>query len=248
MKRVLLLVGLGLFAVGLFILLLTSNLRGLLNEMRLYQWGFERYGISQAIGIPEQDLLRAARKLVDYFNLKSDSPQVQVSRNGEEIKLFNERELAHLRDVRNLVQRCYQVQWASLAYVLTYLVAGFIWLRRAFLSQMAKAFLFGGLLTILALAAVGIWAAVDFESFFLAFHLTSFRNQLWLLDPTRDYLIAMFPEGFFFHTALFLSGAVIVEAIILASASAVYLWRARGSSAPTALATGGRAGGAGTAA
>ena len=227
MKRVLLLAGLGLFAVGLFILLLTSNLRGLLNEIRLYQWGFERYGISQAIGIPEQDLLRAARKLVDYFNLKSDSPQVQVSRNGEEIKLFNQRELAHLRDVRNLIQRCYQAQWASLAYFLGYLLLGFIWLRKAFFRPLAQGLFLGGLLTLSLFIFIGAWALIDFESFFLVFHLASFRNQLWMLDPSKDYLIAMFPEGFFFHAALFLAGAVIAEAAILAGISWAYLRRFR---------------------
>jgi len=218
---------LALFVVCLALLLITSNLRGLVNELRLYEWGFEKYRISQNTGVPEEDLARTAKGLIDYFNLRKDSPQIQVLRQGQEIQLFNQRELAHLEDVRNLIQRCYQVQWASLAYFLGYLLLGFIWLRKAFFRPLARGLFFGGLLTLSLFVFIGAWALIDFESFFLVFHLTSFRNELWMLDPSKDYLIAMFPEGFFFHAALFFAGAVMAEAAILASISWAYLRRFR---------------------
>ncbi len=229
-----------LFAVCLAVLLVTSNLRGVINEVGLYKWGFEKYRISQSTGIPEEELLRASRGLIDYFNLRKDSPQIQVSRHGEKMELFNERELAHLKDVRDLIQRAYQAQWASLAYILGYLLLGFIWLKKASLRWVARGLFFGGLFTIFLFVFAGAWALVDFDSFFLVFHLASFRNELWILDPAKDYLIAMFPEGFFFHVALLLAGAVVAEAAILAGMAAIYLRRVkrRGSSASTGVTAG----------
>jgi len=71
-------------------------------------------------------------------------------------------------------------------------------------------------------AFVGIWALIDFEGLFLTFHLTSFSNDLWMLDPSKDYLIMMFPERFFFDAALFLVGSTAVEALILGGGTWAY--------------------------
>lgn len=220
--------GFVLFIISLLLLLITFNLRGLINEMDFYQWGFEKYHISQKTGIPEKELLRAARTLTDYFNLKRESPQIQVLKDGKEIKLFNERELIHLKDVKNLIQRCYTLGWASLAYVLGYLLVGFIWLKKSFLPRLSRSLFFGGIFTVFSFGFVGVWALIDFESLFLIFHQAVFRNELWMLNPAKDYLIAMFPEGFFFHAAFFLAGAVVVEALLLAIPSWVYLRKRRG--------------------
>ena len=40
---------------------------------------------------------------------------------------------------------------------------------------------------------------------FRYFHLISFTNDLWILDPRRDYLIMMFPQGFFFDSTMFIA-------------------------------------------
>jgi integral membrane protein (TIGR01906 family) len=53
-------------------------------------------------------------------------------------------------------------------------------------------------LMIAAIVVVGAMALVDFDAFWTRFHQLAFRNGLWLLDPTRDYLIMLFPEPFWF--------------------------------------------------
>ena len=42
-----------------------------------------------------------------------------------------------------------------------------------------------------------IWAAVNFEGLFYAFHRLLFRNDLWLLDPQKDLLLQLMPLPFF---------------------------------------------------
>jgi uncharacterized membrane protein len=43
----------------------------------------------------------------------------------------------------------------------------------------------------------------------------SFSNNLWLLDPQKDYLIMMFPEGFFNDAAISLVITIMMEAVII---------------------------------
>ena len=49
----------------------------------------------------------------------------------------------------------------------------------------------------MVVAAIAIFAALDFARFWTSFHHLFFTNDLWLLDPRTDVLIMMVPEQFF---------------------------------------------------
>jgi len=57
----------------------------------------------------------------------------------------------------------------------------------------------------------------------LQFHLFSFSNKFWQLDPTRDYLIMLFPGEFWYDATLFCALATVGLAIILGGVSGGYL-------------------------
>ena len=73
----------------------------------------------------------------------------------------------------------------------------------------------------------GVGSLVGFDRLFLAFHLISFANDLWQLDPTRDYLLAMFPEAFFFDATMLIALAASVQALLLVAIAVAVprLWR-----------------------
>jgi integral membrane protein (TIGR01906 family) len=71
--------------------------------------------------------------------------------------------------------------------------------------------------------ALGLWALVDFGQLLLQFHLLSFANEFWQLDPTHDYLIMLFPEGFFYDATLICAGITAGLAIILGGLGGGYL-------------------------
>ena len=73
----------------------------------------------------------------------------------------------------------------------------------------------GGKLTLALTLLVGVLSLVGFERLFLYFHLFSFSNDLWFLDPTRDYLLMMFPEAFFFDATIYIAIATVIESSIL---------------------------------
>jgi integral membrane protein (TIGR01906 family) len=196
------------------VLLLTSAICWEVNELRLYEYGFGKYEISQATGIDKLELKRVARHLVDYFNLKVNTAQIVVGKRGEEFNLFNERELVHLQDVRSLIQLDYLVQRGALLLLITcalVLLFGF----RVGWRMLVKGLSWGSLITVGLMVVLALWAFFGFEKLFILFHLVSFPNEYWMLDPAKDYLIKLFPEGFFYDAALLGFGAVILEALLL---------------------------------
>ena len=60
-----------------------------------------------------------------------------------------------------------------------------------------QGFAWASIFLFLVAAAVCIWGFADFESLFLLFHQVSFANDLWLMNPQTDLMIALMPESFF---------------------------------------------------
>ncbi len=212
-----------LFAICIPLLLISLNLRFIVSTVSLYETGFEKYNVTEVTGINKSELKKASKELIHYFNTSDDSPQITVTKNGTPVDLFNQREIDHLKDVKGIIQFFYLIQWITLICVIGYLSIGFYKQRSAFLQQMVKGLLYGGSGTLALLAFVGLWALIDFDSLFLRFHLTSFSNDLWILDPSRDHLIMMFPEGFFSDTAILLLGMTVMEALLTAGGAWSYL-------------------------
>ncbi|MCX6009340.1 MAG: TIGR01906 family membrane protein [Chloroflexi bacterium] len=203
-----------LFVCCLPVLLLTSAICWEVNELRLYEYGFDKYEISQTTGIDKLELKRVAQHLVDYFNLKVNTAQVVVGKRGEEFNLFNERELVHLQDVRSLIQLDYLVQRGALLLLITCVLVLFFGFRVGW-RMLVKGLSWGSLITVGLMVVLALWAFFGFEKLFILFHLVSFPNEYWMLDPARDYLIMLFPEGFFYDAALLGFGAVMLEALLL---------------------------------
>lgn len=197
------------------LLLITSNLHWEINASSLYEYGFDKFNISQRTGLDRGELSKAAQGLIQYLNSNQEPIHVEVMRNGQPFDLFNQREKVHLADVKALVQLDYRVQYGLLAYVVAYLIVGWLWVGRRFAKYLARAVLWGSAVTLAVMLLIGVSMLLGFDNFFLAFHLVSFSNQFWILDPSKDYLIMMFPEGFFYLAAILLAVATAVEALLL---------------------------------
>ena len=62
------------------------------------------------------------------------------------------------------------------------------------------------------LIAVAALSFLDFGELFVRFHELSFRNDLWMLDPRRDYLLMLFPQGFWFDATLRIAALTALQA------------------------------------
>jgi integral membrane protein (TIGR01906 family) len=208
------------------VLLVTGTIKAEVGNIRLYENGFNKYNISEDTGIDSTGLHNVARHLIDYFNLKTDSAQISVVRSGNQVDLFNSKELIHLQDVRDLIQMDYIVFRFALSFmIICALILFFLSSER--LRKVIKGLFWGSAVTLTGIIVLALWAMFGFERFFVLFHIVSFSNDLWILDPTTDYLIRLFPEGFFYDAALYGFIAVIVEALLLGIMTFIVLKKIR---------------------
>jgi integral membrane protein (TIGR01906 family) len=192
-----------LFVLCLPILLIAGTVRLAVNEVRLYEYGFDKYDVSQETGLDDDELRGVAKELIDYFNS-----------GDEEFEFFTDREVAHLKDVRGLIQLDYRFHEATLAYILGFAVVGLLWSRGRSWKGLARLVVWGSVLTIALMIVLGLGAVIGFGQLFHDFHVLSFSNDLWKLS-SGDYLLMMFPESFFRDATLFIAGAIVGEALLL---------------------------------
>jgi integral membrane protein (TIGR01906 family) len=210
-----------LFVICLPALLVTASVSWAVNSLWLYKYGFDKYSISQTTGLAQSELDKAATGLIDYFNSGDETISLTVMKDGESMVLFNEREVAHLRDVKGLFRLVYGVLLGTLVYALVYVGLGIFWWRNR--RRLSWGLVGGSCLTLALMLALGLGALFSFDWLFRQFHLISFANELWMLDPTRDYLIMLFPRGFWYDASLFCALTTIVGAVILSGVGWWYL-------------------------
>ncbi len=216
-----------IFIISIPLFLITTNIRLATNEIRLYQYGFEKYEVSAVTGIDGNELTQAAKGLIEYFNSSQEPIQISVLIGVEEAELFNEREVEHLADVKGLIRLDYYLQEGVTLYILLFALVGSIWGGRRFLHRLSRGLLWGGILTVVLLILLGIGALVGFDQLFLWFHHIFFSTDTWQLNPATDRLIMMFPEGFFYDATLFIAGTTAIEALLIGGISGGLLLRKR---------------------
>lgn len=215
--------------------LIAFNARWAINFPPLYSYGFDRYGVSDYTGIERDELIAAGKRIRDYFGDGSESLTIPATVRGVRVRnLYNEREVLHMRDVKGLVRGVYRASEISGLLIALVAAVGFAERGRAFAPVFARLLARGGGATLVLAVAVGIGAVLGFDRLFLAFHLISFSNDLWMLDPRRDYLVAMFPQGFFFDATMLIALSVVAQAALLTAVPPVASALTRGKKSPRA--------------
>jgi integral membrane protein (TIGR01906 family) len=216
-----------LFIICLPVLLVTASVSAVMNCRPFYEFGFNKYDVSETTGIAPEELKKAADGLISYFNSGEGFINVTVIKDGAPFVLFNDKEVQHLKDVKALFLIVYKLLIGTGIYAILY--TSLTLARRQERRRLAKGLLFGSGLTLLLMAVTGIMIATNFQQFFWDFHLLSFANNFWLLDPNTDYLIMLFPEGFWFYATLFIVIGTAAGALLLGGLGWWRLKKERGS-------------------
>jgi integral membrane protein (TIGR01906 family) len=212
-----------LFILCLPFMLLTASIAVAVNCSWLYQYGFDKYDVGSTSGLEEDQLKKAADGLISYFNSDEETISLTVMKDGQIFEFFNEREVAHLKDVKDLFQLDYRVLLSTLSYILIYALIYILYRKKEHRPVLARSLLYGGALTLILITAVGLGTLFNFDELFWQFHLISFDNDFWLLDPATDYLIMLFPQGFWYDATIFCALGVAGGAIIIGITSWLYL-------------------------
>jgi integral membrane protein (TIGR01906 family) len=206
------------FAVALPVALVGASLRLLFTTPPLYDFAVRQYDVPAVTGVPRAELDRANAELRDYFTNDQRLLRITVTDDrGRVGPLFTPREVVHMRDVKVLVQAIFTAGTLAAVYVAVYAALRVLVQRRAGLIALSRLARASMLATLAFAAAFGVTAFVGFDQLFTRFHLLSFDNDYWLLDPSYHRLVQMFPWDFWFVSTVVLAGMVVAEVLLLLS-------------------------------
>jgi integral membrane protein (TIGR01906 family) len=197
--------------------LVTSNIRWVANDLQLYKDGFEKYDVSRDTGFSDEELVDISKGLITYFNSGAID---------ETMDIFSDNEIAHLRDVRGLIQLCYIIQWTTLGYMILFIAAGFIYKRRQFFHLFSTIIVAGSIVSVLVIAVIGIAALIDFNWLFVTFHRAFFSNDLWI---SSGYMPRIYTEGFFSDAATIIAITTVLESLFIGVIAGFFILRRRRS-------------------
>lgn len=189
----------------LSIFILTSCVSLYAYNTNFYLKEFSKYDVYKDLDISQETTDKAAGAISNYISGREKSMDVTI----DGTRIFNERELMHMADVRKLFMWLNILGWTSAILLLGLLYPS---LKRKLIHKIVKASV---TLSIIAGALLAGMTFIDFEKYFIKFHEALFNNDLWLLNPATDRLIVMLPEGFFSDITLHIAGTYIAVCMIL---------------------------------
>jgi integral membrane protein (TIGR01906 family) len=210
-------------ALALPVLLVTSAVRWTALDTGFYLQEFAKYRVGSVTGLSVEQLRAVADAFAQYFQSPPGTLDIVVDLPSGRQPLLNSREIHHMEDVQLLLHRVFQL-WTGACILLALAMIAVVVPHPSTAAPWAlTGLVLGGLLTVGIIATIGLVSMIDFNALFWHFHLVSFTNDLWLLDPSRDRLIQLFPVGFFFDSAMRIAVASVLSGALIAAGSLVAL-------------------------
>jgi len=143
-------------------------------------------------GFSLQDRIHWSQIAWDYMLNNSDVSYLGDLRFPDGSPLYNERELSHMLDVKNVVQPS-----LLLGYSVCFLLLIFaVWARwGGWWQEYVRGVWRGGWLTVGLVVVIAIFAVISFWQFFTLFHELFFTGDSWMFLYS-DTLIRLFPLRF----------------------------------------------------
>lgn len=171
---------------------------------------YESMNLANEIGVSSADLNKSINILLDYLADNRDNIDSKITWYGNKQAMFNEKEKAHMVDVKDLYQKALKAGYTSVFIFVLILLYFFVNEKKNKLAYLSKGMIRASLSFVVLLAFFGFWILTDFTSFWTWFHTIFFSNQLWLLDPATDFMINMLPETIFYQLVLSCAIKVII--------------------------------------
>lgn len=188
-----------------------------------YEKEYEKYQITEAVHMEMDDLLEVTEEMMAYLKGDREDLHIMTTVDGVSREFFNEREIAHMEDVRNLFLGGIMLRRICLTVAL--LCIGGLFLMKARLKQvLPKCICVSTGIFFALVCGLAVLISTDFTKYFVIFHKIFFTNDLWLLDPATDLLINIVPEPFFVDTAARIAMVFGISVSVLFLVS-LFLWK-----------------------
>ena len=201
-----------IFAAAFTVVQLTAS------ETAWFEEEFTRLSLAQDMGMTLGDLGASVRTLVDYMNGKTETIDVLVTVNGQQVRMFNlEVEIVHMSEVRDLWQWFEGARNVGLLFAVLLCLLGVVMDGKDALRNACLGYFWALGLFLVLVAFAGTWAAISFDSFWTAFHKLVFPNsENWLLPP-ESRMIQMLPSELFRDLVMRMGGRMLLIFLGLAA-------------------------------
>lgn len=195
----------GITVLGLPPVILLSLLY-LLMSPSYVRFEYGKASFPSATRLNESQRFSAAVECIRYLRSDVGIEVLRTLEDGEG-PLFNDRELQHMLDVKEVTRAIMTFHGICMV-----LVTGAVLFSAYYSSrgEFAKRLVQGSGLTLALVGILLITAMVNFNWFFTMFHRVFFEGDTWLFSYT-DTLIQLFPIPFWFDVVLLWVLGVIVE-------------------------------------
>ncbi len=206
-------------------ILFTASIAVAVNCVSLYEYGFDKYNVTDTSGLARTELVKSAETLISYFNSGDEYVDLTVEKNGVEFELFTREESIHMKDVKGLIRLDYGILPGTIVYVLGY--AGVCIYRRKYGRHIAWNIVIGSGVTLVLMLALWLGSLWDFDAIFLRFHLIAFSNDFW---SAKGYMLKLFPGDFWYDATLFCALGMAAAAALAGISAGIYLYYKKGTS------------------
>ncbi|MCX6053971.1 MAG: TIGR01906 family membrane protein [Chloroflexi bacterium] len=199
-----------LLTIAVPIFLMMSSIRILINPFFLdYEYKLSSFPADE-FGFSTQDRLNWGKLSLNYLTNSAGPEFLSNLKFSDGRPIYNERELGHMIDVKNLVQLMIKI-WLSLLLFLT-LIALVSW-KLDWISHFWKAISNGGWLTLGLIGLILAGVMINFDALFTGFHRIFFTGDTWLFF-VDDTLIRLFPEKLWSDAFTFMGVFTLASAVI----------------------------------
>ncbi|MEN3033896.1 MAG: TIGR01906 family membrane protein [Aquificaceae bacterium] len=150
--------------------------------------------IYATIKLPQDPMPERERLNLAILGLKA----VTTSDGIEEFKntgLFNQREIIHMQDVKNLLRVVFLGLYAMLVlYLLSIFILGF--------KELARVLFYGSIFTTVLISLTILFALLSYETLFVGFHELFFKEGSWRFKD-EDMLLRIYPMNFWFVSTIY---------------------------------------------
>ncbi len=175
----------------LFIFIFLSIVQFYGFNASFYFHEYDKNNIYKNIAYKEQDIKNITYNIINYLQDKDKSLYYK--------QVFGNKEIKHMKDVKNLFQIGLKIKNLSLGCIFIILM---IYLKNYkdllyFLNRSLR------LINLIFLSICAL-VALNYDASFTLFHKIFFNNDLWLLEPKENIIINLLPLNFFMDITLYI--------------------------------------------
>lgn len=199
-------------ALAVPILLILFSARLVMNPIFL-ELEYRRSGFpDDPYGFTQDERLHYATYAINYLFNDADISYLANLTFPDGFRLYTDRELDHMADVKVVTRRAFQLLAVGSGF--TILLGLGIWFTRDKRPVFLQGLFLGSAFTLVLIGCVAVAAIIAWDSFFTTFHELFFESGTWRFAYS-DTLIRLFPQQFWFDTALTVGILTAIWAFII---------------------------------